>query len=253
MPSSPEAGTRAPRYPSDVLPGSGIAAVLVDFDGTACAHDAALHVLQRFGADGWAPYDDAAERGEIDLREAISGQAALVRGDDTEMLGFVLDHCPMEPTFRPFVEWCAGHGVRVTLVSDGFGFYVTPLLRAHGIHDVDVVTNTWRRDLGGRPHLVFTNGHPECVGCGTCKLQAVVTAREALGPVAFVGNGYTDRYGALYADIVFAKDRLAETCLREGVPSVPWRAFDDVRDRLVSDEPLPGPVAPVRCPGWTPA
>jgi 2-hydroxy-3-keto-5-methylthiopentenyl-1-phosphate phosphatase len=84
-------------------------------------------------------------------------------------------------------------------------------------------------------------------------MQAVVTARDALGPVAFVGDGSTDRYGALYADVVFAKDHLAETCTRDGVPFVPWMSFDDVRARLTSGEALPGALAPVRCPGWTPA
>ena len=230
-----------------------VAAVLVDFDGTACAHDVALHLLQEFGRDGWAPYDDQIDAGTIGLREGIVAQAALLDADDMTMLRYVLSHCEMDPTFRPFAEWCASFGVPVTLVSDGFGFYIAPLLRAHGIDGVDVITNTWRRDGDGVPGLDLRNGHPECVGCGTCKLQAVVTARDALGPVAFIGDGASDRFGALYADIVFAKGHLAETCEREGVPFEPWTSFDEVRETLASIGPLPGPVAPVRCPGWTPA
>jgi 2-hydroxy-3-keto-5-methylthiopentenyl-1-phosphate phosphatase len=230
-----------------------VAAVLVDFDGTACSHDVAFDLLQAFGDDGWARYDDDVDAGTLGLRDAISGQAGKIRADDRTLLTYALDHCPMDPTFRPFVEWCASLGVPVTLVSDGFGFYIAPLLRAHGIDGVDVITNTWGRDADGRAGLAFGSAHPSCVGCGTCKMQAVVTAREALGPVAFVGDGSTDRYGALYADVVFAKDHLAETCRRDGVPFVPWTSFDDVQARLASDEPLPGALAPVRCPGWTPA
>lgn len=228
-----------------------VATVLVDFDGTACSHDVAFHLLQEFGRDGWAPYDDQIDAGTIGLREGIAAQAALLGADDMTMLRFALSHCEMDPTFRPFVEWCASFGVPVTLVSDGFGFYIAPLLRAHGIDGVDVITNTWRRDGEGVPGLAFTNGHPECIGCGTCKLRAVVKARDALGPVAFIGDGASDRFGALYADIVFAKGHLAETCEREGVPFVPWTSFDEVRETLAAGGPLPGPVAPVRCPGWT--
>ena len=230
-----------------------VGAVLVDFDGTACAHDVAFHLLQAFADDGWARSDDDVDAGTIGLREAITRQAAMIHADDRTLLAYALEHCTMDPTFRPFVEWCAGFGVPVTLVSDGFGFYIAPLLRAHGIDGVDVITNTWGRGADGRAGLAFGNGHASCVGCGTCKMQAVVTARDAIGPVAFVGDGSTDRYGALYADVVFAKDHLAETCARDGVPFVPWTTFDDVRARLSSDEPLPGPLAPVRCPGWTPA
>jgi 2-hydroxy-3-keto-5-methylthiopentenyl-1-phosphate phosphatase len=229
-----------------------IAAVLVDFDGTACAHDVAFHLLQEFGRDGWEPYDDAIDAGTIGLREGIRAQAALLDADDMTLLRFALDHCRMDPTFRPFVEWCSEQGVPVTLVSDGFGFYIEPLLRAHGIDGVDVITNSWGRDDEGLPGLAFANGHPSCVGCGTCKMQAVVTARDALGPVAFVGDGSSDRFGALYADVVFAKDHLATTCARDGVPFVSWTTFDDVRASLSAGAALPGPVSPVRCPGWTP-
>ena len=81
----------------------------------------------------------------------------------------------------------------------------------------------------------FVNGHPECIGCGTCKMQAVLDAPAHAGPVAFVGEGQTDRYGALYADVTFAKLELVAHCERDGVPYVPWNAFDDVRAWLESD------------------
>src|SRR2546430_505055 len=74
----------------------------------------------------------------------------------------------------------------------------------------------------------FGNAHPECVGCGTCKMQIVQRSR-ANGPVAFVGEGHTDRYGALFADVVFAKKDLPGICRADGVPFIAWETFDDVR------------------------
>ena len=62
----------------------------------------------------------------------------------------------------------------------------------------------------------------------------------------------SDRYGALYADVVFAKLALVEICERDGVPYRAWETFDDVVRALEHLEALPGPVAPVACPGWTP-
>ena len=67
--------------------------------------------------------------------------------------------------------------------------------------------------------MAFPNGHPECIWCGTCKMLAV---QRAPGPVAFVGEGHSDRFGALYADIVFAKDELVELCRDDGVPFLPY-------------------------------
>ena len=135
-------------------------------------------------------------------------------------------------------------------MSDGFAFYIEPMMRAAGLGHVTVISNeqAWR---DGRPDgLRFVNAHPVCVGCGTCKMQAVLRYRER-GPVAFVGEGQTDRYGALYADVTFAKLDLVAFCEADGVPFVAWEDFDDVRRALVSAADLPGPVSPITCPGWT--
>jgi len=117
-----------------------------------------------------------------------------------------------------------------------------------GERSADVVT--WSSD--GEPRIRFENGHPDCVGCGMCKMRAVLDARER-GGVAFVGEGPSDRYAALYADILFAKDSVVRHCQRDGVPFLPWGDFEDVRRTLESLDAVPGAVAPERCRGWTPA
>jgi 2-hydroxy-3-keto-5-methylthiopentenyl-1-phosphate phosphatase len=228
-----------------------IDAVLVDFDGTACAHDVAEHLLTEFAPENWAEYDEAVDRGEIGLRDAITIQDAMLDADRSTLLAFARSHCSMDPTFAPFVAWLDAQGVPVALVSDGFGFYIDPMLEDAGMHGRTVITNeqTWTEDE--RPGaMLFGSGHPECIGCGTCKMLAVLDHRERHGRVAFIGDGQSDRYGALYADVTFAKGELVAHCEHDGVPFVPWETFDDVRATLETTRP-PGPVAPLRCPGWT--
>jgi 2-hydroxy-3-keto-5-methylthiopentenyl-1-phosphate phosphatase len=58
------------------------------------------------------------------------------------------------------------------------------------------------------------------------------------------------RYGALYSDLVFAKDALVTICEQDGVSYRPWETFDQVRAALEESDALAGPVGSERCPGW---
>jgi 2-hydroxy-3-keto-5-methylthiopentenyl-1-phosphate phosphatase len=229
-----------------------VGSVLVDFDGTACASDVSEVLLQTFGERGWERYDDLVARGEMGLREGARAQASMLQATPEEMLNYAVGRCALDPTFPPFVRWAESHGLPLTIASDGFGFYVLPILRAAGLGHLSVLTN--ELVLGnGRPELRHPHAHPECIGCGTCKMLAALGLRRAHGTVAFIGEGQSDRFGALYSDIVFAKDALPAICERDGVPYVPWDSFDDVRRVLQSIEAIPGPFGPTICPGWEPA
>ena len=226
-----------------------VRSVLVDFDGTASKVDVTASLLATFGSPSWHTYDEAFARGEIGLREAIQAQDRMLDGDRETLTTFALEHGMLDQTFPPFVNWCEANDVEVAIVSDGFAFYIEPMMRTAGLGHVRIISNeqAWRDD---RPDgLRFVNAHPVCVGCGTCKMQAVLRYQER-GPVAFVGEGQTDRYGALYADVTFAKLDLVAFCEADGVPFVAWEDFHDVRRALVSAADLPGPVSPITCPGW---
>ena len=229
-----------------------VGSVLVDFDGTACTSDVSEVLLQTFGERGWERYDDLVARGEMGLREGARAQASMLQATPEEMLDYAVGRCGLDPTFPPFVRWTELHGLPLTIASDGFGFYVLPILRAAGLGHLRVLTNELAH-ANGRPELRHPHAHPECVGCGTCKMLAALGLRRAHRTVAFIGEGQSDRYGALYSDIVFAKDALPAICERDGVPYVPWNSFDDVRRMLQSIEMTPGPFGPTVCPGWEPA
>lgn len=215
---------------------------MVDFDGTACTHDVAEHLMDRFGEPDWRVWDERWLRGEVDTRAAIRAQVAPFAARPDELIAYAMSHCPLDPTFPGFVRWCREQDLQVAIVSDGLGLYIKPILAASGLSDVDVITNDWANGA-----MAFPNGHPECDWCGTCKMLAV---QRAPGPVAFIGEGHSDRYGALYADMVFAKDELVEICRADDIVFKPYTDFDDVRAALAGTTELPGPVDPERCPGW---
>jgi 2-hydroxy-3-keto-5-methylthiopentenyl-1-phosphate phosphatase len=232
-------------------PASPIASVVVDFDGTACPFDVSEELLQAFAPPEWWDIDLEFQRGEIGSRECLVRQGALMHGREDDMLAFVLDQYDLDPTFGPFVHWAQDANLHVAVASDGFGFYVEPMLREAGLAGLTAIhANTFELE-NGRPRLGFPNAHLECIGCGTCKMRVVLGYRERSGPVAFVGEGHSDRYGSLYADLVFAKKHLVDICIQDGVEFLGWETFDDVRLGLQEVSLLPGRVAPAVCPGWT--
>ena len=227
-----------------------VRSVVVDFDGTICANDVSEEILQAFAPAEWWDIDLQFQRGDIGSRECLVRQGELLSGRQDAILAFVLDHFVVEPTFPQFVAWARERGMEVAVASDGLGFYVEPMLHAAGVEGLPVLTNRFSLE-SGRPAFGFPNAHPECVGCGTCKMNVVLGYRQRSGPVAFVGEGHSDRFGALYADLVFAKKHLVEICRADGVSFLPWETFDDVRKGLVRTTRLPERTDPRICPGWT--
>jgi len=248
--------SRSPERPGETLDAgpAPVAAVVVDFDGTASGDDVTYRLLQRFGRPGWRELDEAFEREEIGSRECLLGQAALLDAEPDEMLEYIGEHFGLAPTFPAFVAWANGRGIAVSIASDGLGFHVAPMLASAGVAaQVRVYTNEMRRRDGALA-FSFPHQHRLCRTCGTCKM-GVVTGERSRGSVAFVGDGFSDRLGALYADVVFAKDHLAAYCEERGVPFLPWNTFDDVRRDLQRLHTLPGPseTEPTSCPGWSAA
>src|SRR5438445_2081926 len=121
-----------------------VGGVVVDFDGTACSADVSERLLTAFGDPAWPEFDEAVDRGEIGLREALGTQNAMIGASREELLAFAIANCPLDPTFAGFVDWLAAEDVAIEIVSDGFGFYVAPILEAAGLGHLSVVTNEQR-------------------------------------------------------------------------------------------------------------
>jgi 2,3-diketo-5-methylthio-1-phosphopentane phosphatase len=234
---------------------TSVRAVVLDFDGAICPADVTELLLRTYGDPRWWQIEQAMRSGELSLRGALVRQAALLRGDPDEWLSYAISEHPLDPTFEPFVQWARGEGITLAVASDGLGFYIEPMLEAAGIEGIAVHSNRLDPASNG-DRLSFPEANAVCVGCGTCKMQVVTRYRDRLGTTAFVGEGYSDRYGAIFADLTFAKHHLAELCQSTGIPFTPWESYADVREglasRIQSDlATVGGRQFPDRCPGWT--
>jgi 2-hydroxy-3-keto-5-methylthiopentenyl-1-phosphate phosphatase len=203
-------------------------------------------------------FADAAKLAQLDAEYDAGriGSRELMRWDmdvlprDAELLRRDAASMPHDMTFPAFVGAVRARGAQVEVVSDGLGFYVAPNLASIGAGDVPVATNANSLE-GGGAGVSFPFGHPTCFVCGTCKRERVRLHQAAGRVVVFIGEGTSDRFGAAHAEMVFARDALAEICDAAGWPYIAWRRFDDVLaevERAWQDGRLP--AAPDDMPRW---
>jgi 2-hydroxy-3-keto-5-methylthiopentenyl-1-phosphate phosphatase len=197
--------------------------VFLDFDGTISAVDVGVHVLGRVADDEWRAIDERFQRGQIDSRECILDQWDLVDADEARLRS-VAAEVALDPGFGPLVEALRASGAEVTVVSDGFGYYVEDACRPFG---VDVLTNAVDFTTG---ELLFPHEDRccPCASCGTCKQAPIKDAQRRGRSTVLVGDGASDRKAALLADLVFAKAALASWCAAFGVECIPFDSLSDV-------------------------
>ncbi len=219
-------------------------AYLCDFDGTISPQDIGAAFAQRFSPAGAAsrlPMLDEWLAGRVGHRELTQAQCALIEVEPKEALAFTRTFT-LDPHFAPFVREALGRGDAVMVVSEGLGFYVHDHLQQAGLGELPWAANH-AVFQAGRVAAEFPYADPACESCGNCKAQHVRRYRGRGFHTVLVGDGTSDRHGALVADRVLAKQSLLQWCEREGVAH---KAFEDFRDVAEFARRLDPMIAPTR-------
>jgi len=235
--SSPRRPTRTPSRPSRKGPsvsspsGAGAAPVtfLLDYDGTIALTDISDAILAAHARDPrWKARDEPYDAGLIGSRDLLAWDATILP-DDEALLTATAEQQRQDHSFPAFAATVRRWGASIEVVSDGFGFYVAPMLAQLGVGELPVATAEMRFGTGaGHPEIAFPAGHPSCFVGGTCKRERVRAAHRQDHLVAYVGDGMSDRYGAAHAEVIFAKARLARLCDEEGWPYLAWERFAEI-------------------------
>lgn len=204
--------------------------VVVDFDGTACLPDTGYLIAGRFGGPKWDELEDLWLRGKIGTRERATGQYALADITEPELVD-LLAGAALDARFAEFLELARSVGAGVEVVSDGFDFIIKHVLDREGLGLLKYHANRLEF-VDGRPKLSFPMEAEGCGRCGLCKAVPLRRARPHYDQIVFVGNGYSDACAAPLADVLFAKDSLAEHCARAGIAFRQFRDFGDVIEGL---------------------
>lgn len=203
---------------------------VVDFDGTITVNDISLELGAYYGEGVYAEIEKRYRRREIPIREWLKQMAKLLPPDLDHLRKKSLEWAKIREGFNDFLDYARDQNSMIIVASDGFGFYIEPILKEHGL--LDKVDYIYRNETvtGANSTLeVFSpHSHPTCSVCGNCKAFHVVRIKEAGKPVVYTGDGSNDRFGASWSDHICARGRLADSCEENGFFYSPWSDFYDI-------------------------
>jgi len=206
--------------------------IFCDFDGTITKQDVGQQLFLRFGDPLACDAAVAAwKQGRISSIEMYKRECAAARLT-LQKLEKLAAGQELDAGFLEFVQRCKRHEDELVIVSDGFLRYIKLILEKHGLGDLPVYGNDIRFLGADRIAPVFPFARHTCGACANCKGYQVRKHRRPGVQTVYIGDGLSDRCGALEADVVFAKGELAEYCQEQGLPFIHFADFADINEAI---------------------
>jgi 2-hydroxy-3-keto-5-methylthiopentenyl-1-phosphate phosphatase len=204
----------------------------VDFDGTVTIDDVGYNFFKRFANGKAEPIVQQYRRGEVSAIECLQAECDIYNeypASANEVKDFINDQ-KICSGFLEFVQFCQAKGIKVTILSAGFDFYIRPILNNIGLADIELLaTPTIIKQ--GRIYPEFIRYDKKvCSRCADCKGQRIKELLNKGAIAVFIGDGHSDSHGAEQADIVFAKSFLAEHLEIHNKDYFPYDNFFDIID-----------------------
>ncbi len=211
-------------------------AIVCDFDGTVSERDIGHHFFGRYipGTERREELMDRWKVGLISSRDCLEQEIDWVRAGRDELDAFI-EQERLDPYFKDFIDFCNRRKYDIHILSDGLDYYIDRLLMKFGLGFISFKANHLVLEDGSIQGIEFPYYNlMDCTMCGNCKRYHVEELEKRGFYVVYVGNGYSDRCPALYADLVLAKEDLLDHCRQEGIGYVPFENFRDVERELTT-------------------
>lgn len=207
----------------------------IDFDGTITINDVWLNSIGKFIKDKAAM--KIIEEEFIDLkitsRECIKRELDLVEDFSFEQFNKYLNDESLDPYFKKFLDWCKENEYPVKILSEGLDYYIKYILNKEGI-DVEFYGNRMIVGENNRLSCAFPYRDEVCNYCGVSKRNILVNSTNDYENEisVFIGDGVSDYCVSNYADILFAKKRLASYCWKNNLTYYEYKDFSDVIKKI---------------------
>lgn len=197
----------------------------LDFDDTVVLENTARLVFERFAAPGWRDFEAEYHAGRLSVEQFNAAALATVEATREELRQFSVESVTVRPGLLELLDWAHWNDWLVTVISNGFDFYVDGVLDALGADRIARHAGRTRHDYRWRVTYYSPRGVALEEGF---KLSYASAFQNAGDFVAYAGDGASDVPAARMAQAVFARDTLLARLEPEHPRIRPFETFNDI-------------------------
>lgn len=173
--------------------------------------------------------------GKIGTKETCMKHLELVEEFSLEKFNEHISEEEIDEHFGDFVSFCNDNNFEVYVLSGGWDYYIDNILKRENIKIKFFSTRMIWDEFSGELSSEFIYEDEYCRLCETCKRNILINKTNDLENEisVFIGNGNSDFCVSNYADIVFAKGRLASYCWKNNITYYDYNNFSDVKNKII--------------------
>jgi 2,3-diketo-5-methylthio-1-phosphopentane phosphatase len=206
-----------------------------DFDGTVSTEDIGAQFFQTFAGSKSDKFKEELLQDKLTVQNWLVQLCEAIPSISQKEFNAFVDQFSVDPYFKNFMKFAEEKGLTLMIVSDGLDAYIERVLANADLSRTQFFANHAEFiGLDGKQKLAisFPYTDAECDLCGNCKRNHMLTYSADEDIIIYVGDGYSDRCPARYADFVFAKGQLIKYCQQQNITFFEFRHFGDVQTRV---------------------
>lgn len=200
--------------------------IFCDFDGTITAEDTLEGFIQQFITEDIRRLGHEMAQKGYTVKQGIREMMAMIPSDKYEAGTEYFRHIRIREGFDAFLNRAAELGIPVVVLSGGIRDMTELVLAPYR----DRILDLWagKVDLSGERVRFYSDFETETELVGKVNIIRGYDCEHAI----CIGDSYTDVEMALYAQEVYARDRLAAAMEKMGKSYCTFETFYDIIDRL---------------------
>lgn len=205
--------------------------IYLDFDGTVTKTDSVATFLSTYAQEGWLEIEKNWIDGKINSKECMTCQLDLIKNLTVDEFNRFLNSIKLREGFVDFYNWAKENNKKITILSDGFDFFIDYVLRKEKLEIKYFANKLNIEEKNGYLSfkLLFPYENKNCdLDLGMCKCAKTQKGEAFL----YAGDGLSDRCIAKKSNLLFARGSLKKFCIENNVSYIDFDNFYEIKDYL---------------------